>query len=277
MGYLTVSTYVMLARYFDTKKYLAFGIAQTGTAVGTLSLAPLVQFFVDFYGINGAVLLVGGLSLQCVVASALMRPIHLITDKSTESAEKTSLHAILNNAVRLTKLPKIWIVIFLLLFTFGGYRTYLAFLVPLGNTFEYADPVKSSLTLTVFCSCSLLARILIGVVGDLMAENILWLLFICAIASAVCMVTVWFITSYTWLFVNCAICSLTTSTCNIMVVPIVSAVVGDADLHWGISLTGFIYTLFGAGLVPLTGKCCIILHHVCCTCNCWQRGRKAKA
>ena len=248
----------MLARYFDTKKYFAFGIAQTGAAVGTLSLAPLVQFLVDFYGINGAILLVGGLSLQCVVASALMRPIHLITDKSTESTEKTSLHAILNNAARLTKLSKIWIAVFILLFTFGGYRAYLAFLVPLANTFENADHMKSSLTLTVFCSCSLVTRILIGVVGDFMAENIVWLLFICSITSAVCIATVWFITSYTWLFINCAICSVTMSTCNIMVVPIVSAVVGNTDLHWGISLTGFIYTLLGAGLVPLTGKCCSV-------------------
>ena len=241
----------MIARYFYKKKHLALGLAQTGTALGALCLAPLFQFFVDFYGMSGAILLTGGLSLNCVVASALLRPIRLISDQSSEYDDKTPKTKTIK---KLLKMPKFWVAVFILLCMFGSLRTYLAFLIPLGNTFADADNMKSSLLLSLYCGITLIAQILAGAVGDLKTVNIIWLLLIAAVFAAVSIATVWFVSSYIWLFVNCAVVAIATSTCNIMVVPIVAAAVGDTNLQWGISLSGFTYTIIGAGIIPLTGK-----------------------
>ena len=241
----------MIARYFNKKKYLALGLAQTGTAIGALSLAPLFQFFVDTYGLTGAILLAGGLSLHCVVASALLRPIRLISDQSENLSADVSATSEIKKVL---KIPKFWIVVFLFLCMFGGVRTYSGFLVPLGNSFVNADHMKSSFLLSVFCGVSLIARILVGAVGDLEAVNIIWILLIFASLASISIVTVWFISSYSWLFLNCALSAVVTSTCHIMVVPIVIAAVGESNLKWGISLSGFTYTIIGAGIIPFTGE-----------------------
>ena len=249
----------MIARYFNKKKYLALGLAQTGTAIGALSLAPLFQFLVDFYGINGAILMAGALSMHCVVASALLRPISLISDQSSQSDTKVP---VMKKVEKLLKMPRFWIAVFILLCMFGGLRTYSTFLIPLGNTFADADRMKSSLLLSVFCGVSLIARILVGVVGDLEAVNIIWILLIFGVLASIAIATVWFVSSYTWLFINGTICAIVTSTCNIMVVPIVATAVGESNLQWGISLSGFTYTIIGAGIIPFSGK--ILLLSWCC-------------
>ena len=241
----------MIARYFYKKKYLALGLAQAGVVIGTLCLAPLFQFFVDFYGMSGTLLLTGGLSLHCVVASALLRPIRLISDQSSEYDDKTPKTKTIK---KLLKMPKFWVAVFILLCMFGSLRTYLAFVVSLGNTFADADNMKSSLLLSLYCGITLIAQILAGAVGDLKTVNMIWLLLIAAVFATVSIATVWFVSSYVWLFVNCAVVAIVTSTCHIMVVPIVAAAVGESNLQWGISLSGFTYTIIGAGIIPLTGE-----------------------
>ncbi len=242
----------MISRYFDKKKYLALGLSQCGGAIGTLSLAPLFQLISESYGIKGALLLTGAMSLHCVVASALFRPIYLFNDET--AAQRSPFAANLATAMRLLAMPKLWIAVLILLCVYGGLRTYTAFVVPLANTFQDADELKSSFLLSILCGISLVSRVLVGVAGDIKSVNVMFLLFVFSLLSSITFSTVWFISTYTWLAINASIVSIVTSTCHIMVVPIVSAAVGESNLQWGVSLTGFLYIILGAAIVPLAGE-----------------------
>jgi MFS family permease len=45
-----------------------------GGGIGTIILAPVVTFLMNYYGFQGGFLLIGGLALNCFVAAALLRP-----------------------------------------------------------------------------------------------------------------------------------------------------------------------------------------------------------
>ncbi|XP_038063392.1 monocarboxylate transporter 12-like [Patiria miniata] len=56
-----------------TKNYAtANGIAQTGSSVGLIVFAPLVQLFLDTYGWRGTMLLVGAITMHSVASGAVM-------------------------------------------------------------------------------------------------------------------------------------------------------------------------------------------------------------
>ena len=63
----------MIGRCFKTNYATANGIGQTGSPLGLILMAPLVQLLLDTYGWRGAMLLLGGISLHLVVCGALLR------------------------------------------------------------------------------------------------------------------------------------------------------------------------------------------------------------
>ncbi|XP_077470170.1 monocarboxylate transporter 12-B-like [Stigmatopora argus] len=65
----------MVGRYFNERKALAYGIAQSGSGIGTFILAPLVQLLIDQYSWRGAMLVLGGFVSNLCVCGALMRPV----------------------------------------------------------------------------------------------------------------------------------------------------------------------------------------------------------
>ena len=65
--------YVMVSKYFDKKKGIAMSLATVGSGLGTIVLAPLETFLLHEYGHYGAMLIVGGLMLNCMVAGSLFR------------------------------------------------------------------------------------------------------------------------------------------------------------------------------------------------------------
>uniref|UniRef100_A0A3Q3DGJ4 Solute carrier family 16 member 12 n=1 Tax=Hippocampus comes TaxID=109280 RepID=A0A3Q3DGJ4_HIPCM len=65
----------MVGRYFSKRKALAYGIAQSGSGIGTFILAPVVQFLIDQYSWRGALLILGGFVSNLCVCGALMRPV----------------------------------------------------------------------------------------------------------------------------------------------------------------------------------------------------------
>ncbi|CAH1237914.1 SLC16A4 [Branchiostoma lanceolatum] len=69
----------MLGRYFDKRRALVNGIALSGSGA-TFALAPICQLLEQEYGWRGALLLLGGVTLNLCVSGALLRPIVLAAD-----------------------------------------------------------------------------------------------------------------------------------------------------------------------------------------------------
>ncbi|XP_019943064.2 monocarboxylate transporter 12-B-like isoform X1 [Paralichthys olivaceus] len=65
----------MVGSYFSERKALAYGIAQSGSGIGTFILAPVVQLLIEHYSWRGALLILGGFVSNLCVCGALMRPL----------------------------------------------------------------------------------------------------------------------------------------------------------------------------------------------------------
>ncbi|XP_004632131.1 monocarboxylate transporter 12 [Octodon degus] len=73
----------MVGKYFSRRKALAYGIAMSGSGIGTFVLAPVVQLLIEEFSWQGALLILGGFVLNLCVCGALMRPITLKEDHSS--------------------------------------------------------------------------------------------------------------------------------------------------------------------------------------------------
>ncbi|XP_053307115.1 monocarboxylate transporter 12 [Spea bombifrons] len=67
----------MVGKYFDKRKALAYGIAMSGSGIGTFILAPVVQLLIEQFSWRGALLILGGFVANLCVCGALMRPINI--------------------------------------------------------------------------------------------------------------------------------------------------------------------------------------------------------
>ncbi|CAB1338074.1 unnamed protein product [Coregonus sp. 'balchen'] len=67
----------MVGSYFCERKALAYGIAMSGSGIGTFILAPVVQLLIEHYSWHGALLILGGVVSNLCVCGALLRPITL--------------------------------------------------------------------------------------------------------------------------------------------------------------------------------------------------------
>lgn len=65
----------MVGMYFSKKKALAYGLAMSGSGIGTFVLAPVVQLLIDRYSWRGALLILGGLVSHLCVCAALLKPV----------------------------------------------------------------------------------------------------------------------------------------------------------------------------------------------------------
>ncbi|XP_019902668.2 monocarboxylate transporter 12-B [Esox lucius] len=65
----------MVGSYFNERKALAYGIAMSGSGIGTFILAPAVQLLIEHYSWRGALLILGGFVSNLCVCGALMRPL----------------------------------------------------------------------------------------------------------------------------------------------------------------------------------------------------------
>ncbi|XP_007895003.1 monocarboxylate transporter 12-B [Callorhinchus milii] len=82
----------IVGEYFHKRKAMAYGIAMSGTGIGTFVLAPVVQLLIEKYSWRGALLILGGLVLNICACGALLRPLTLadnltgstVTEKVTE-------------------------------------------------------------------------------------------------------------------------------------------------------------------------------------------------
>lgn len=77
----------MVDKYFSRRKALAYGIAMSGSGIGTFVLAPVVQLLIEQFSWRGALLILGGFVLNLCVCGALMR----LSDLLYTPAHRTTL------------------------------------------------------------------------------------------------------------------------------------------------------------------------------------------
>ena len=63
-----------MCQYFDKRRGLANGIGTAAGTIGSFTLAPLVTYLLNQYGLRGTLLLTGGFSAHLLICGALLRP-----------------------------------------------------------------------------------------------------------------------------------------------------------------------------------------------------------
>ncbi|KAM9004840.1 monocarboxylate transporter 5 isoform X2 [Sarcophilus harrisii] len=89
-AYIYHAATVITAKYFKKRLGLSIAIARSGMGL-TFLLAPLTKILIDEYDWPGALLLLGGISLNLVPSTMLLRPINLKKEKPMTT---TSLDAV---------------------------------------------------------------------------------------------------------------------------------------------------------------------------------------
>ncbi|XP_071370730.1 monocarboxylate transporter 12-B, partial [Centroberyx affinis] len=77
----------MVGCYFRRRKALAYGIAMSGSGIGTFVLAPAVQLLIERYSWRGALLVLSAFVSNLCVCGALLRPIRLRGEEEEEEEE----------------------------------------------------------------------------------------------------------------------------------------------------------------------------------------------
>ncbi|XP_038151656.1 monocarboxylate transporter 12-B-like [Cyprinodon tularosa] len=90
----------MVGRYFNERKALAYGIALSGSGIGTFLLAPAVQLLIEHYSWRGALLILGGFVSNLCICAALMRPLEnnqagRLWENNMSNTEKACMTAVL--------------------------------------------------------------------------------------------------------------------------------------------------------------------------------------
>ncbi|XP_055976640.1 monocarboxylate transporter 9 [Sorex fumeus] len=74
-GLLYTATVTITCQYFDSRRGLALGLISTGSSVGLFIYAALQRLLIEFYGLDGCLLIVGALALNILACGSLMRPL----------------------------------------------------------------------------------------------------------------------------------------------------------------------------------------------------------
>ncbi|CDQ78724.1 unnamed protein product [Oncorhynchus mykiss] len=124
----------MVGSYFNERKALAYGMAMSGTGIGTFILAPAVHLLIEHYSWRGALLILGGFVSNLCVCGALMRPL-LETDKLAEIklTEMKLAEALLANSMEefsFLLMPDFMLLSVSFLFLAYGCSVPFAYLVP---------------------------------------------------------------------------------------------------------------------------------------------------
>ncbi|XP_076468010.1 uncharacterized protein LOC143298886 [Babylonia areolata] len=71
---LAATAEVLTATYFRRRRSLAMAVVKSSASVASMSYPPLLALLLERYGLRGALLLTGGLSLHALPAALLLRP-----------------------------------------------------------------------------------------------------------------------------------------------------------------------------------------------------------
>lgn len=104
---LFVSSYVVISQYFDKKQSIATGIVASGTGIGIIAVAPILQALLDSYNWRNTYRIMAGIfSVVCVLCLTFDPSILKKEEKGTElgnNGEELSNELQVGSAVKTTK------------------------------------------------------------------------------------------------------------------------------------------------------------------------------
>ncbi|KAI0221208.1 Monocarboxylate transporter 14 [Lamellibrachia satsuma] len=65
---------VIVGQYFEKKRAFANGVSLAGSGIGSMAIPPLMVYTLDTYGLEGTLLIMGGITLNLCVSGMLFRP-----------------------------------------------------------------------------------------------------------------------------------------------------------------------------------------------------------
>ncbi|XP_078587232.1 monocarboxylate transporter 13-like [Branchiostoma floridae x Branchiostoma japonicum] len=100
LGYAFTLSPIMaiVGQYFTKRRALANSLTMLGSSVTSMSFPPLFQYLMDEYGLKGALLIIGGVMLNMVVAGALIRPLEAYSDRKVENGPKKASNNRMNDS-----------------------------------------------------------------------------------------------------------------------------------------------------------------------------------
>ncbi|KAK7486456.1 hypothetical protein BaRGS_00022257, partial [Batillaria attramentaria] len=81
VGLCGVTPTLLIGFYFRRRRSLANSISKCGVGAGAMIFPPMITYFIQEYGVRGALLLVGSICLNGLTAGALMRPLSFYTKR----------------------------------------------------------------------------------------------------------------------------------------------------------------------------------------------------
>ncbi|XP_072228974.1 monocarboxylate transporter 12-B-like [Leuresthes tenuis] len=79
----------MVGCYFRQRRALAYGIAMSGSGIGTFVLAPAVQLLIELYSWRGALLVLSAFVANLCVCGALLQPITVQQEETEDMGEES--------------------------------------------------------------------------------------------------------------------------------------------------------------------------------------------
>ncbi|XP_046545589.1 monocarboxylate transporter 12-like [Haliotis rubra] len=257
IAFSTVS--INIGYWFRENSNMASGLTFIGVGIGMLVHPRLVQAFVDWYGVNGAQMMMGAISFHTCICGLLLRPSvyelekkrSVATDKLERRGESCKMSCFKSfihfKRAILTNYPFLLIALGVCFFSMG-FSIILTFMPDFFN-FNGATPQESALAVSLSGMGSLVARILVGVMtNDPGIGSVLVLAGNCGLSAVVTLLLPFMVhsTEGRYLYSICIGAYLT--SIFVILGPVTLEKVGLENLAYGF---GFI--LLSTGIMNLIG------------------------
>lgn len=94
LGLIYLPAIVSVTTYFEKYRSLATGIAVCGSGFGTFIFAPLTEYLIKNYTWRGALLIIAGIVLNCILFGALFRPLEAPKKKDETEVELQAINGV---------------------------------------------------------------------------------------------------------------------------------------------------------------------------------------
>ncbi|XP_041855767.1 monocarboxylate transporter 13 [Melanotaenia boesemani] len=176
----------MVSHYFARWRPIAYAIASSGECVFAVMFSPLLQWLIEMYSWQGALLIIAGLQFNLCVCGALMRPLETTSGPSQESKDSSEDDAAVLTSTSKTifqcsllKKPEFLLYILFAIFAAAGFFIPPLFLVPFANSLGI-DKYWPAFILSVMAVADLVGRLFCGWLANMSFLRNLQLLTIVA-------------------------------------------------------------------------------------------------
>ncbi len=242
---MLVPNVVVVSYYFEKKRRMANAIAASGVGFGTFVIPPFVRLLVQNYQWRGSLLILGGVTLNMIVAAAIFRPV--ILPHFAESGKGGNLL----DFKMLRQLPFMCLFLNNVLALYG-IVAYFVHLPPYAKYVGFDDDESA-----IFVSISGAANVAVRLLCAVLLQKLNAPISVYALSlgfGGLCIMTIPFVKSSAGLSSLCALIGMGYGPCGALLAPIIADLVGIQALSDGY---GYIMVADGIGSLlgpPIAGE-----------------------